>query len=117
LRSYSRLRARFWGTSRFRKSATPVNGGGGGRVVVVVLSAEVVVGVAVRIGVVSDDGLLPSLDEVKNISGDKNLKAEDPIHKLEPLTLKTGPTTAPSALSPPLSAFPTNTPFPLRVSP
>ena len=68
----------------------PVNGGGGGRVLVVVLSAEVVVGVAVRIEVVSDDGLLPSLDEVKNISGDKNLKAENPIHKLEPLDPKDG---------------------------
>lgn len=36
------------------------------------------------------DGLLPSLDDVKNITGDPNLKGEDPVHQLTPLSPKDG---------------------------
>jgi eukaryotic-like serine/threonine-protein kinase len=36
------------------------------------------------------DGLLPSLEQIKNTTGDSNLKAEDPMRKLEPLDPKAG---------------------------
>lgn len=36
------------------------------------------------------DGLLPSIGDVKNITGDSNLKGEDPVHQLTPLSPKDG---------------------------
>jgi hypothetical protein len=36
------------------------------------------------------DGLLPTLDDVKNITGDPNLKGEEPVHALIPLSPKDG---------------------------
>jgi hypothetical protein len=36
------------------------------------------------------DGLLPTLDDVKNITGDPNLKGEKPVHSLTPLSPKDG---------------------------
>ena len=36
------------------------------------------------------DGLLPTLDDVKNITGDPNLKGEKPVHALTPLSPKDG---------------------------
>ncbi len=36
------------------------------------------------------DGLLPSLEDVKNFTGDPNLKAEDPVHQLNPLRPQDG---------------------------
>jgi eukaryotic-like serine/threonine-protein kinase len=60
------------------------------------------------------DGLLPSLDDVKNITGDRNLKAEAPVHQLEPLDPKDGSYDRPECAVAIAAGIPDEYPVPFR---